>query len=147
MSFSKASFFTSEEQKRIVDAIGVAENQTSGELKVFIESNCPGDVMERALAVFDELEMYQTTLRNGVLFYLAYEDHKFAVLGDKGIHEKVPGDFWETTRSHLREHFVKGEFAEGFVQGILEAGEQLQKHFPIRGNTDNELPNEIVFGK
>lgn len=147
MSFSKAPFFTPDQQKKIVDAIGTAEDQTSGELKVFIEENCPGDVIGRATAVFDELEMQQTKLRNGVLFYLAYEDHKFAVVGDKGIHEKVPDDFWETTKEHLREHFIRGEFAEGFVQGILEAGEQLKKHFPNRGSKDNELPNEIVFGK
>ena len=146
MSFSKAPFFTPDQQKRVVEAIASAENQTSGELKVFIEASCPGDVVERAMAVFDELEMYQTRLRNGVLFYLAHEDHKFAVIGDEGIHEKVPYDFWETTKEHLREHFVRGEFAEGFVQGILEAGEQLAKHFPNQGNTGNELPDDIVFG-
>ncbi len=147
MSSNKVPFFTAEQQKQVVEAIAAAEKMTSGELKVFIEENCPEDVIERALAVFDELEMQQTKLRNGVLFYLAYEDHKFAVIGDKGIHEKVPADFWETTKEHLREHFIKGEFAEGFVQGILEAGEQLKKHFPYHGNKDNELPDEIVFGK
>jgi len=147
MSFSKAPFFTAEQQKQVVEAIAAAEKMTSGELKVFIEENCPGDVIERALAVFDELEMNRTKLRNGVLFYLAYEDHKFAVIGDKGIHEKVPANFWETTREYLRGHFIKGAFAEGFVGGILEAGEQLRKHFPNHGDKDNELPDEIVFGK
>lgn len=147
MSSNKAPFFTAEQQKQVVNAIAAAEKMTSGELKVFVEENCPGDVIGRAMAVFDELEMHQTRLRNGVLFYLAHEDHKFAVIGDKGIHEKVPDNFWETTREHLREHFIKGAFAEGFVQGILEAGEQLKKHFPNSGNKDNELPDEIVFGK
>lgn len=147
MSLNNPPFFNSGEQKQIVEAIAKAEKQTSGELKVFIETKCPGDVMERARSVFDELEMFNTTFRHGVLFYLAHEDHKFAILGDKGINEKVPGGFWETTKEHLREHFVKGEFVEGFVQGILEAGEQLKRHFPERGDNNNELPNDIVFGK
>lgn len=147
MSSNKPPFFTAEQQKKVVEAIVAAEKLTSGELKIFIEENCPEDVIERAWAVFDELEMHQTSLRNGVLFYLAHEDHKFAVIGDQGIHEKVNADFWETTKDHLRTHFVNGAFVEGFVQGILEAGEQLQKYFPNDGNTDNELPNEIVFGK
>lgn len=147
MSFTKAPFFSPDEQKRIIAAIGSAESQTSGEIQVFIESNCPDDVMTRARAVFDELEMYKTALRNGVLFYLAYEDHKFAVLGDSGIHERVSADFWETTKEHLRSHFVKSAFADGFVNGILEAGEQLKKYFPETGDSGNELPNEIVFGK
>lgn len=146
MSSNKAPFFTANQQKEIVDAISAAEKVTSGELKVFIEEKCPGNVIERAAAVFDELEMQQTALRNGVLFYLAHQDHKFAVIGDKGIHEKVADDFWETTKDHLREHFIKGEFVEGFVQGILEAGEQLKNYFPNDGSTDNELPNDIVFG-
>lgn len=146
MSSSKPPFFNSEQQQKIVEAIGSAEKQTSGEIKVFVEELCPGDVMERAAAVFDELEMYNTSLRNGVLFYLAYGDHRFAVIGDRGIHEKVGEDFWETTKDHLRQHFITGEFVEGFVQGILEAGEQLKKYFPHSDSTGNELPNEIVFG-
>lgn len=146
MSTGYIPFFNAEEQQKIVDAIAEAEKHTSGELKVFIEAKCPGDVLERAKAVFDELELYRTTHRHGVLLYLAHEDHKFAILGDQGINEKVPSGFWETTKEHLRAHFVKGEFVEGFVQGIREAGEQLRKHFPRGSRNDNELPNEIVFG-
>jgi len=146
MSTGYIPFFNAEEQQRIVNAIAEAEMHTSGELRVFIEANCPGDVMERARAVFDELELYRTTQRHGVLLYLAHEDHKFAILGDKGINEKVPPGFWETTKEHLREHFRKGEFVEGFVEGIREAGEQLRRHFPRGDSNENELPNEIVFG-
>ena len=147
MSSNKPPFLTADQQNLVVAAISAAEKLTSGELKVFIEENCPGNVIERAHAVFDELEMQQTSLRNGVLFYLAHEDHKFAVIGDQGIHEKVGLEFWESTKEHLREHFVRGEFAEGFVRGVLEAGEQLKRFFPGDEKLDNELPNDIVFGK
>ena len=124
-----------------------AEKQTSGEVKVHIEKKCPNpDVMERAKEVFLTLNLHQTAQRNGVLFYLAYEDRKFAVLGDKGINEKVPADFWETTKRLLRSHFSQGLFLEGLCKGIDEAGFQLKSHFPYKSDDINELPDDISFG-
>ncbi len=140
--------FDKDDQKQIVEAIQEAEKQTSGEIKVHIEKNCPDvDVMERAKTVFASLGMHTTKDQNGVLFYLAYEDRKFAVLGDKGIYEKVPHDFWESTKEKLREHFKKNEFTEGLCEGIEEAGIQLKKYFPYQSDDTNELPDDISFGK
>lgn len=140
-------FFTEEEQQYIIEAIQEAEKQTSGEVKVHIEKKCPlPDVMERAKEVFLFLNLHQTAERNGVLFYLAYEDRKFAVLGDKGIDEKVNPDFWNSTKELLRNHFRAGEFKEGLSRGIQEAGLQLKKHFPYQSGDINELPDDISFG-
>jgi uncharacterized membrane protein len=141
-------FFSETDQQRIIEAIQQAEKRTSGEVKVHIEKKCPApDVMERAKEVFLFLNLNRTALQNGVLFYLAYEDRKFAVLGDKGINEKVPGDFWNSTKDLLRQHFAKGEFMEGLVHGIAEAGIQLKTHFPYNADDINELPDDISFGK
>jgi uncharacterized membrane protein len=139
--------FGKEAQQRIVSAIQEAEKRTSGEIKVHIEQYCPDeDVMERAKTIFGELGMHTTKDQNGVLFYLAYEDRKFAILGDKGIHEQVPAGFWESTREKLRAHFKKNEFSEGLSQGIEEAGRQLRKFFPYQSDDINELPDDISFG-
>lgn len=139
--------FNSEEKARIVQAIQQAEVNTSGEVQVHIENRCKGDVMERALAVFNILKMDKTALRNGVLFYLAIKDHKFAILGDKGINDKVPHDFWDQIRDHMQNRFRQGEFTEGLCEGIKMAGEQLSAHFPFQNEDDiNELPDEISFG-
>jgi uncharacterized membrane protein len=139
--------FDKDDQKQIVAAIQEAERQTSGEIKVHIEKNCPdADVMERAKVVFGTLGMHTTKDQNGVLFYLAYEDRKFAILGDKGIYEKVPQGFWESTREKMREHFRKHEFTEGLCEGILEAGSQLKKYFPYQSDDTNELPDDVSFG-
>lgn len=141
-------FFNDEEQQSIIEAIQEAEKQTSGEVKVHIEKKCPtGDVMERAKEVFLFLHLHETAERNGVLFYLAYEDRKFAVLGDKGIDEKVTADFWNSTKDLLRSHFAKGEYKEGLSRGIQEAGIQLKKHFPYQSGDINELPDDISFGQ
>lgn len=145
---TESPFFEEEEQQRIIEAIRQAEKQTSGEVKVHIEKKCPtADVMERAKEVFGLLNMHLTEERNGVLFYLAYEDRKFAVLGDKGIYEKVSLDFWDSTKDLLRAHFSKNQFSEGLSRGIAEAGLQLKKHFPYQSDDINELPDDISFGQ
>jgi uncharacterized membrane protein len=126
-------YFTPENKLQIANAIRVAEMNTSGEIRLHIEKYCKGDVLDQATYVFEKLEMHKTQLRNGVLFYLAVEDHKFAILGDAGINQKVPDDFWETTKELVLSKFKEGNMTEGLTSGILMAGEQLKAHFPIFG--------------
>lgn len=141
------NYFTEENKLQITNAIRVAETNTSGEIRVHIEKKCIGDVLDRAAYFFEKLEMHKTRLRNGVLFYLAIEDRKFAILGDAGINQKVPGDFWESTKEAVLEKFRDGLVAEGLSAGILKAGEQLKVHFPYHESDVNELSNDISFGK
>ncbi|QRR02320.1 TPM domain-containing protein [Dyadobacter sandarakinus] len=144
---SDSLLFNDEQQERIIAAIREAEKQTSGEVKVHIEKKCPEpDVMERARQVFVKLNLHQTSERNGVLFYLAYEDRKFAVLGDEGIYKKVAHNFWDSTKNLLRARFRNNQFTEGLCEGIEEAGIQLKTHFPYRSDDINELPDDISFG-
>lgn len=140
--------FLSEEQQKAVElAITNAEKCTSGEIRVHIESSCKIDVLDRAAYVFKTLEMHKTEQRNGVLFYLATEDKKFAILGDVGINQKVPENFWEEIKTTMLTHFVTQDFSAGLVQGITVAGQQLQAFFPYQKNDTNELSNQISFGK
>ncbi|MGV8096079.1 MAG: TPM domain-containing protein [Mangrovibacterium sp.] len=81
-----------------------------------------------------------------VLFYLAVNDHKFAIIGDAGINSKVPDNFWELIKEHMKSRFVQGQFADGLAEGILMAGEQLKAHFPYQDNDTNELTDDISFG-
>lgn len=138
-------FFTAEQKSRIEAAIGEAEKLTSGEIRLHIDKTCKGEVLDCAAAVFHKLGMDKTELHNGVLFYLSIDDHKFAVIGDKGINETVPAGFWDNIYQHIVTHFRKGEFTEGLCWAILEAGEQLVAHFPIAHDDTNELSNEISF--
>jgi uncharacterized membrane protein len=140
-------YFTEENKLQIANAIRAAEMNTSGEIRVHIEKYCKGEVLDRAAYVFEKMEMHKTQLRNGVLFYLAVEDHQFAILGDAGINQKVPEDFWETTKQIVLSKFKDGNLTEGLTSGILMAGEQLKAHFPYLKDDVNELSNEISFGK
>lgn len=141
-----ADFFTAEEQEEIVSYIRAAELRTSGEVKVHIEPYCKTDPMFRAQQLFEEIGLTHTRDRNGVLIYVAYQDHKFAILGDKGIHDKVGQEFWDSTRDAMREHFSQGKFAKGLCAGIEKAGTELKKLFPYREDDQNELEDSISFG-
>lgn len=139
--------FSPEEKAQITAAIQAAETRTSGEIQVHIENHCKGNVLDRAAEVFETLKMYQTKDRNGVLFYLAVLDHKFAILGDAGINRVVPKDFWESTKELMTANFREGKFTQGLNAGIHQAGEQLGIHFPYDQEGDkNELSDEISFG-
>ena len=131
------------EERKLVAAIGAAERLTSGEIRIHFEKHTDKDTYERALEVFAQLEMHQTELRNGVLFYLAYEDHKFTILGDEGIHAKVGNDFWNTIKEDMQTAFRQGKFFEGLESGVLEAGRALQEFFPRMDDDVNELSDEI----
>ncbi|MCM4155278.1 TPM domain-containing protein [Gramella sp. AN32] len=138
------AFLTKKEEEEIVEAIRVAERKTSGEIRVHLEpTSGKEDIFERAMEVFHMLKMDNTKESNGVLIYVAVEDRNFVIYGDSGINEVVPDDFWESTKDLIVSHFKRGEFAKGLTQGVLKAGEQLQKHFPWDEADTNELPDQI----
>jgi uncharacterized membrane protein len=141
------NFFSEIEKEQIVQAIKAAEFNTSGEVRIHLESKCSEDPFIHGTKVFNQLEMYKTELRNGVLFYMAVKDKKFAIIGDEGIDKVVPDDFWDCTRDVMLELFKKGEFAKGLIQGIQRAGEKLKEFFPYQSDDINELSDEISFGE
>ena len=139
-------FLTKEEEQEIVEAIRMAEKETSGEIRVHIEKTTSMDAYDRAMEVFHFLKMDQTQLKNGVLIYLAVEDHTFVICGDKGINDVVQPDFWDCTKDIMVAHFKNGNFKQGLIDGIRRAGEQLNKYFPWEHGDTNELSNEISKG-
>ena len=139
-------FLTPTEEQEIVKAIALAEKQTSGEIRVHLEEKSDLEPMERAKEVFLQLNMQQTDARNGVLFYVAVSNKKFAVIGDKGINKVVTPNFWESTKEAVINQFKTGNFKTGLIDGITEAGNQLKAHFPYQTDDENELSNEISKG-
>ncbi|WP_242202599.1 TPM domain-containing protein [Aestuariivivens insulae] len=140
------NFLNAEEEQNIIEAIRLAEKNTSGEIRVHIEKTCKGDAFNRALEVFHYLKMDNTKAQNGVLIYVAVEDKNFVIYGDKGINDVVPKDFWNTTKDVIQQHFKLGHFKQGLVEGILKAGQELEKHFPWHHDDIDELPNDISKG-
>ena len=139
------TFFSKEEQQRIVAAIKEAELDTSGEIRVHIENHCKEEALERAAELFYGLKMDRTAARNGILFYLAVKDHKFAIIGDEGINKNVEHDFWNDIKDEMTRHFKDGQFTEGLTSAILKCGEKLKTYFPYQSDDVNELSDEISF--
>ncbi len=147
MPMKPVDFFSSEEKDLVMQAVKEAELNTSGEIRVHLESKCTKDVLDRAAYIFEKLKMHKTKLRNGVLFYLAINDRKFAILGDAGINATVPGNFWNEIKNEMLAYFKDRKFAQGLSKGIKMAGIQLKSHFPYQKDDINELPDDISFGE
>lgn len=139
-------FLTAQEEAEIIEAIRTAEKNTSGEIRVHLETHSKIDAFDRAAEVFDFLHMNNTKLANGVLIYVAIEDRTLVIMGDEGINDVVAPNFWESTKNAIILQFKTGQTKQGLVDGILMAGEQLKKHFPHTKKDRNELPDDISIG-
>lgn len=146
--WKKEDWFTPQERERIVAAVRAAEQRTSGEIRIFIESRCSYvDPLERAAEIFFGLKMEQTEDRNAVLLYIAMKDHQLAIFGDQGIHEKVGSAFWNAEVKQICSEFQAEHIADGIVHIVTDIGEALVHHFPYHNEDRNELPDDIVFGR
>jgi len=145
----KKEFFSEEESKQLVEAIQKAEQQTSGEVRIFVEARCRYvDALDRAQEVFFTLKMNETELRNGTLIYIAVKDKQAAVFGDEGIHQKVGRQYWQDVVLKMLAQFKNQKLVDGICEGIHDLGQALKLYFPYNSETDkNELPDEIVFGR
>lgn len=140
------ALFTDEEQTRIHEAIVAVEKRTTAEVRVCVEKKCSEDVLLRAARYFEKLGMTNTAERHGVMIYLATADRKFAIIGDKGINQVVPADFWDVAKNAMLVHFKKDELIEGIIAGLTIAGEALNKSFPnTDGKHPNQLPDDVAF--
>ena len=140
----QTDFLKSLEMDRIVAAIDTAEQQTSGEIRVHVQPTTRGaDIRAIAERTFERLGMTKTELRNGVLLFVACEEQRFVILGDKGIDETVPAGVWDDIAARLTVRFKAGEFTEGIVDAIHSAGDELRAYFPRQSGDVNELTNDI----
>jgi hypothetical protein len=141
-------YFTPHQKSVIVAAVKQAEKQTSGEVRVFIESKCSYvNAIDRAKELFDKLDMHNTEERNAVIVYVAIKHRQLAIFGDAGIYEKVGQKFWDEQLRQMLQYFNREDFVEGIATVVSEIGEALHQHFPYQKNDVNELPDDIVFGK
>ena len=143
------SFFTEEERQLIADAVRYAEQRTSGEIRVFVESRCRFvDAIDRAAEIFFGLKMEHTGDRNAVLLYVAMKDHQLAIFADEGIYTKLGQEYWNNEIRVMISNFNRNDYAAGIRQCVTDIGEALHHYFPFDNKTDkNELPDDIVFGR
>ncbi len=131
------------EEARIVQAIEDAERHTSGQIRVSIANHVWGDVRKAAHRTFERLGMTRTADRNGVLVFVVPSQRRFAIVGDRGIHEKVGQQFWERVSAAMSETIRASDLTDGIVHAVREAGAQLAAHFPHRAGTGDTLPDTV----
>lgn len=136
-----------EDEGRVVEAIRAAERRTSGEIRVHVEARCKGEALDEAAGVFERLGMTRTAARNGVLVFLAVDDRKFAIVGDRGIHGRVGAAFWGGLRDRLAERLREGRAADGLVEVVESIGAELGRSFPRAGEDRNELSDDLSYGR
>ncbi len=139
-------FLTEAELDAVTAAVRAAEAGTSAEIRVHLDSTCPGDALARATTIFERLGMHRTAARNGILLYVAVEDRKLAVLGDAAIHARVAGDAWARLVETLAAHFEEGRRGDGLIAAVRDAGALLRRHFPRGPDDRNELADEVSLG-
>ncbi len=147
MAENAREFFTAQQQEDIVCAIRNAEMMTSGEIRLHMENRCGGDVLDRAATIFADLGMQDTAARNGVLIYLAVQDHQLAILGDVGIHQCVDHCFWQDAVDLMLTYFQHDNFCDGLIEGIELIGLKLRENHPYQSDDVNELADDISFGQ
>jgi len=141
------AFLSEEDLASIARAVRQAETRTSAEVRVHLDHTCGGDALRRAIKVFERLGMHRTAEHNGVLIYISVSDHKLAVIGDAGIHERVGEAYWRGLVDAVRDQLRQRRSREGLLQAIAEVGEALGRHFPRRPDDVNELPDDVSIGR
>ena len=138
-------FLSKLEHDRIVQAIREGESKTSGEIRVYVHrGKLKADPLVVAQKKFQQLQMHKTAERNAVLIFVAPRGHKFAVVGDRAIHEKCGDEFWQRIVEGMRTHFQNEKFSHALVQAIEEIGKLLAEHFPKTPGNANELPDDVI---
>lgn len=138
-------YLTDQQIASLVEAIRSAENHSTGEIRVHIDSTTAQNNAETAYQVFSELCKDQTKEKNAVLFHVNFEEKYLTIIGDTGIHTKVRQSFWDHLHDFITSEFAKGNYFKALKSAILETGLELKKYFPVTGENRNELPNEITF--
>ena len=139
-------FLSEDDLASIARAVAQAEARTSAEVRVHLDRACEDDALQRAIKVFERLGMHRTASRNGVLIYISVSDHKLAVIGDAGIHERVGAAYWQDLVTAVRDHMRQRRSRDGLIHAIVEVGGTLGRHFPRQPGDNNELSDEVSLG-
>ena len=137
-------FISRLDEARIIDAIAEAERKSSGELRVYVSRRKRTDPLAFARKRFLQLGMTNTRHRNAVLIYLVPHTGQFAIVGDRGIHEKCGDAFWQEVTARMSDLLKQGRFTDAILDAIQKVGDVLARHFPRDSDDQNEMPDQIV---
>jgi putative membrane protein len=101
-------------------------------------------VKERAVYAFYQKGVHKTEEQTGVLIFISLLERKVWILGDRGIHEKIRGDFWRSLAHELATGIKEDRAFEALCRVIEKCGAELIRHFPGKAHDKNELHDEVI---
>lgn len=140
---SPALFFTRQEKTALTRAIEQAEKKTSAEIRLHLVKSSKLPALEEAKLCFEKLGMTETEQKNGVLLLLLIKNHEFAIIGDTGIHEKLPVNYWENLVREAEVQMQNNHLAQALILIIHNISEKLAEYFPATSLNPNELSDAI----
>jgi len=140
------AILSDDDLEAVARAVADAERHTSAEVRVHLDHSCDGDALQQAIKVFERLGMHKTAARNGVMVYVSVTDRKLAVIGDRGIHERVGEAYWQGLVAAVRERMSQQQARGALIHAIAEVGRELGRHFPRRPGDKNELSDDVSLG-
>ncbi len=120
---------TRPELEAIASAIRDAENGTTGRIAVRIVPEANVDAFERATAEFRSIGLHRHQSSNGAMVLVAPKARRFAVIGDRALHERVGPAFWQQIVNGAQPYFARGAVRDGIVHVVGQLGEALKMHF------------------
>ncbi|MCF7801808.1 MAG: TPM domain-containing protein [Candidatus Marinimicrobia bacterium] len=137
--------FSPDDLDAIQNAIKTFETSTSGEIVVSFHTSSVGQPYKTARRIFAKHNLHKTKARNATLIVLYPGEQKFAIVGDEGIHAKVPENFWDEVVEKMTTHFKAGEMLAGVIAGINLLGEKLAEFFPYQDTDVNEISDAFRY--
>ena len=143
--------FTKPVLDNIARAIADVEKETSAEIRVSVREEREYDeaglsIEDIAKKEFLKLGMDKTTGRNGILLFIMFEEHKFYVYADEGIHKRVNPQTWEDVAATLKEHFAHAHYEEGIRSALKKITAHVHTQFIRSSDDKEELSNEVIIG-
>ena len=120
---------TPEERAAISRGIAEAEAGTTGRIAVRVVPDVHVDAFERAKHEFEEIGLHRYRHANAALILVAPKARRFAVLGDRALHERVGDAFWNDVAEHSGAYFARGELREGILYAVGRIGAAFHDHF------------------
>jgi uncharacterized membrane protein len=133
---------------RIADAIGKAEETKIGEIRIGViqkRTKAEQDLSLQELAVreFHRLGMEKTKERTGILLLILFDERRFHIVADTGIHTRVDDGTWQNIADQMVGQFKEGRYCDGISEAVAAMGRILARHFPKTPGNTNELSNTV----
>ena len=117
------------QRDEVARAIRQAEEGTTGRIAVRVIPDADVNAFERAQREFGEIGLHKHEHENAALILVAPKAQRFAVIGDRALHERVGDEFWNGIVEGSRPYFARGEIVPGILYAVGRVGDALQAHF------------------